>query len=132
MEYVRVEEVLALHADIKGIPVHSARDHVHRLEVLESALERARNAAAYEGADLTHQAASLLWGLVRSHPFVDGNKRTAIVVTRLFLELNGQLLDMSEDEKFDLVIGIANGKLTAEETALALRGRIQPTTDERR
>jgi death-on-curing protein len=126
VEYVRLEEVLALHAEIKGVPIASARDHVHRLELLESALERPRNAAAYGDADLVQQAASLLWGLVRSHPFIDGNKRTAIVVTRLFLELNGHVIDMSEDQKFDLVIGIANGGITVDQAADALRSRIRP------
>lgn len=126
MEYVGLEEVLALHAEIKEIPPGTARDHVHRTELLESALERPRNAATYGDADLVEQAATLMWGLVRSHPFIDGNKRTALVVTRLFIELNGATLDMSEEEKFELVIGIANAGRTVEQTADALRRCIRP------
>lgn len=129
MEYVGLEEVLALHAEIKGIPPGTARDHVHRMELLESALERARNAATYGDAGLVEQAATLMWGLVRSHPFSDGNKRTAFVVTRLFIELNGATLDMSENEKFQLVIGIANGGVTVEETTAALRPGIRRRRD---
>ncbi len=125
MDYVRLEEVLAFHADIKGVHISSARDHVHRFDLLESALERPRNAAAYENADLVRQAASLLWGLVRSHPFVDGNKRTALVVTRTFIELNSQVLEMSGNETFELVIGIANGAFTVDQTAEALRPRMR-------
>ena len=127
MEYVLLEEVLAFHAEIKGVPPQAARDHVHRLDRLESALARPRNAAGYEGADLGGQAATLMWGLVRGHPFIDGNKRTALVVTRVFVELNGHTLEMSEDEKFDLVIGIANGDVTVEQTAQTLRPRVLPS-----
>ncbi len=132
MDYVRLEEVLALHAEIKRVPIPSARDHVHRLDLLQSALERPRNAAAYEGADLVRQAATLLWGLVRNHPFMDGYKRTALVVTRTFIELNGHTLEMTQDEKFELVVGIANAAVTDEQTADALRTRIRPTPGERR
>lgn len=131
MEYVRLEEVLALHAEIKGIPPGAARDHVHRLDLLESALERPRNAATYGEVGLAEQAATLMWGLVKSHPFVDGNKRTALLVTRLFIELNRHALEMSEDEKFDLVVGIANGGLTVEQTAAALRRRVRPRDEGR-
>lgn len=131
MEYVLLEEVLALHAEIKGVPVRAARDHVHRLDLLESALERPRNAAAYEEADLIQQAATLMWGLVRSHPFIDGNKRTALVVTRVFVELNAHTLDMSEDAKFGLVVGIANGGLTVEDAAQTLRRHVLPRQEPR-
>lgn len=124
MDYVSLEEVLSFHAEIKGIPPSSARDHVHRMDALQSALERPRNMAAYEDADLVEQAATLLWGLVRDHPFVDGNKRTALVVTRVFLRLNGHDLQMSDDDKFALVVGIANGGLTVEQTE-ALRPRVR-------
>lgn len=125
MDHVSVEEVLVLHAEIKAVPVSSALDHLHRMDALESALERPRNAAAYEEADLVEQAGTLLWGLVRNHPFVDGNKRTALVVTRVFLRLNGHDLDMSDDEKFDLVIGIANGGMSVEQAADALRKHVR-------
>lgn len=126
MDYVRLEEVLDWHARIKRISVASARDHVHRMDLFQSALERPRNADAYEDADLVRQAATLLWGLVRSHPFVDGNKRTAYVVTRAFLQLNAHDLEMTTDERFELVIGIANGSLTVEQAEELLRPRVRP------
>jgi len=123
---ITVEEVLAAHARVKGIPIASAIDHVHRMDLLDSAVTRPQNAAAYEGADLLAQAATLLWGLVRNHPFQDGNKRTALVSTVAFLDINGYRLDMSDDEKFELVVGIANAGLTVEQTADALRPRLRP------
>jgi death-on-curing protein len=123
--FLTVEEVLAAHARVKGIPVASAIDHVHRMEVLESAVARPQNALAYEGADLVAQAATLLWGLVRNHPFSDGNKRTALVALLVFLDINERTLEMSEDEKFELVIGIANGGITVDQTEAMLRTRLR-------
>lgn len=96
------------------------------MDLLESAVARPENAAAYHGSDLVAQVATLLWGLVRNHPFEDGNKRTALVSAVAFLNINGHGLDMSDDEKFELVVGIANSGLTVEQTAEALRPRIRP------
>lgn len=125
MEYLRLEEVLAFHAQIKGIAPERARDHVHRMDLLESALERPKLAAQYEGADLAGQAATLLWGIVRNHPFVDGNKRTALVAARAFVELNGERLVMTDDQKFELVISVANRALTVEQVAQQLRSALR-------
>lgn len=67
-----------------------------------------------------------MWGLVRNHPFSDGNKRKALIATIALLDINDHVLDMSQDEKFELVIGIASGRRTVEQTADALRRRIRP------
>ena len=56
-------------------------------------------------------ASSYLVGLVQNHLFVDGNKRTAYAVTATFLRLNGLRLALSQAEKFDLVMGVAEGLL---------------------
>ncbi len=126
MPFLTLQEVLAAHARVKGIPIASAVDHVHRMELLGSALARPENAFAYEAADLVSQAATLLWGLVRDHPFSDGNKRTALVATVVFLDINDRTLEMSDDEKFELVIGIANGGLSVEQAANVLRSHVRP------
>ena len=57
-------------------------------------------------------AVSYLIGLVRNHPFIDGNKRTAYAVTATFLRLNGLRLGLSQAEKFELVLGVAEGRLS--------------------
>jgi death on curing protein len=105
--YPTIEEVLVLHATIMGIAPSSALDNVRDLGLLESALARPRNAAAYEGASLARQAATLLWGIVRNHPFIDGNKRTGYVATQAFLRANGAALEADEDAKFNFVIAVA-------------------------
>lgn len=84
---------------------------------------RPLNAAQYGGADLAGQAATLLWGLAENQPFVDGNKRLALVVTLTFLGLNGYTIDLSEDERVSLMFEIAQG-LTVEAVTSRLRPRL--------
>jgi death-on-curing protein len=57
--------------------------------LVESALARPRQAAVYEGADLIRQAATLCFGLIKNHPWIGGNKRTATAITDEFLFRNG-------------------------------------------
>ncbi len=64
---------------------------------------------------LAEMAASYLVGLVRNHPFIDGNKRTAYAVTATFLRLNGYRLGLSQNAKFELVLDIAEGRLSKAE-----------------
>ncbi len=68
---------------------------------------------------------AVLWGLAENQPFVDGNKRIALVVTLTFLELNGYGLEMSEDERVALMFQIADG-LEVRAVADLFRGRLQP------
>lgn len=109
MHYPTAEETLVLHAETMGLPSLQALDNVRDLGLLESALARPRNAATGEDASLVEQAATLMWGLIRNHPFVDGNKRTAYVVTQTFLRSNGATIEASEDEIFEFVVSIAEG-----------------------
>jgi len=67
------------------------------------------HAAQYADADLAEQAATLIWGIAENQAFIDGNKRLALVVTLTFLEVNGFHLDMTDDEKFQLMIDISSG-----------------------
>lgn len=107
--YLTIEEVLVLHASVRPILPSQVLDDVRDLGLLESDLARPQNAAAYEEADFASQAATLLGGIVKNHPFVDGNKRTAYVVTQTFLRTNGFTIAASEDERFGFVIAAAEG-----------------------
>jgi death-on-curing protein len=106
--YLTAGEVLALHGELVGSPTASA-ELARDWNLLESALHRPRTAAYYEAATLARQAATLLWGIVENHPFHDGNKRTGWVAMRTFLLANGWTIAATEDEKFDLVIGVTQG-----------------------
>jgi death-on-curing protein len=82
--------------------------------LLEAALARPRATAFGEDAypDLHTKAASLLHSLATNHGLVDGNKRLALAGAIAFLGLNGQRLTMTNDEAYDLVMGVAAGQIT--------------------
>ncbi|MCA1705571.1 MAG: type II toxin-antitoxin system death-on-curing family toxin, partial [Actinobacteria bacterium] len=70
------------------------------------------------------KAAALLHSLACNHALVDGNKRLALLATYVFLNINGQELDATQDEVFDLVMSIADGSLAdVEKIAERLAGR---------
>jgi death on curing protein len=102
---------LHLHATELMVSLDEARHHVQSYPALESALMRLLNAAAYEDADLTMQAAHLLWGIIKDHPFIDGNKRTAWMAAQYFLNLHGYLMEESYDDAFEIVKSIAEGTM---------------------
>ena len=75
-------------------------------DLVESALARPRQAAVYEQADLIRQAATLCYGLIKNHPWVGGNKRTATAITNEFLKLNGRRIVALTGEVIDLALAI--------------------------
>ena len=85
-----------------------SRDHA----LLESAMARPKQHFAYaEAPDIVDLAAAYTAGIIRSHPFIDGNKRTGFVVGILFLELNGYRFTASEEDAAQAVLELASGKL---------------------
>jgi death-on-curing protein len=96
------ERLLALHGGTAGL-----RD----AGLLKSALARPRQHFAYASADIIDMAAVYTAGIVRNHPFVDGNKRTGFVLGILFLELNGYRFTASEEDAAQAVLGLASGTL---------------------
>ena len=92
--------------------------------LLESALARPRHIVTYRDPDAAELAAAYAFGIARNHPFVDGNKRTALVVCETFLGLNGLRLDSTDAELVVLFQALAAGELDEEELADWLRERI--------
>jgi death on curing protein len=74
--------------------------------LVESALARPRQAAAFEGADLMRQAATLCFGLIKNHPWLGGNKRAATILVDRFLHLNGLELRTTVNETVELVLAV--------------------------
>lgn len=92
---------------------------------LESALAQPRQRYAYEpAADLAELAAAYGHGLARSHPFNDGNKRIAFVITAVFLELNGRTIAVPEAEVVTVMLALAAGELDEDGLADWLRSRM--------
>jgi death on curing protein len=124
---VWIERRLALAIHDRQLAEHGGSSGVRDENLLESALARPQQLYAYGDPppDLADLAASLAYGLARNHPFVDGNKRTAYVVCRTFLALNGAELQATLEEKYLTILALAEGKLKVEEFADWLRRRIQ-------
>ena len=92
---------------------------------LQSALARPQNLAAYGEPDAAALAAAYAFGVCRNHPFVDGNKRTAWVLARLFLAKNGYELVFNEADASVRMLALAASDIGEDELAQWLRERIQ-------
>lgn len=85
--------------------------------LLESAMNRPRHAFHYEQPSLFVLASLYADGIVNNHPFIDGNKRSGFVAAALFLEMNGEFFKAPEAEAVLFTLGLAEGKIKAEEYA---------------
>lgn len=92
--------------------------------LIESALARLKQAATYEDADIIRQAATLCYGLIKNHPWLGGNKRTATFLTEIFLELNGCKLDFELVEIIELSLNIESDEWKVDEAENWLRERV--------
>ncbi len=113
-------------AHSKQLARHGGIEGVRDAGLLESALSRPRNLFAYGSPDIASLAAAYAFGIVRNHPFLDGNKRTALATCRAFLLMNGYAIEASQDEKADAILKLAASTLSEEEFATWLRERIRP------
>lgn len=106
---------MAAHAE--QLAEHKGGEGVRDPALLESAMARARNLAGYGNPDAADLAAAYAFGIARNHPFVDGNKRTAAVVSEAFLVLNGHRLGASDAELVVAMLALAAGELSEAEMA---------------
>lgn len=106
------EEQLAEHGGSAGL-----RDH----GLLESALARPQNLAAYGEPDIAACAAAYGYGLSRNHPYIDGNKRTAFVAVELFLFLNAHVLEAADADCVLTMLKVAEGSMSEEKFAAWIR-----------
>ncbi len=122
--------VLAIHEE--QIAEHGGLNGIRDQGSLSSALDRPKNIAAYEpdgNRDLARLAAAYGYGIAKNHPFVDGNKRTALVVTETFLNLNG--LDLTADDATCVAVmrAVADGTMKEDKFARWIQeniNRIKP------
>jgi death-on-curing protein len=114
--WVDKPEVLVAHS--RQLAEHGGSDGIRDLTLLESALAKPRNVFAYQpDATLPRLAASYAFGIARNHPFIDGNKRTALVVSEGFLRLNGLRMVAAPEDKYLTFLHLADGSLSEEELA---------------
>lgn len=130
------EVVIAIHR--RQLAEHGGLEGILDEGLLQSALLRPKNILAYSESspDMAFLAAAYAYGIVRgcppnsirglvrpvkNHPFVDGNKRTAYVVMRTFLKLNGYDIQASSEEKYQIWLALAASKLSEKELAEWIR-----------
>lgn len=124
-EVVYLSYVDAVWAHIELMRVWGeGRAGVFDRSLIESALARPRQAATYDGADLIAQAATLLYGMIRNHPWVGGNKRTATTLTQLFLRRNGNRIIAATEEVVELVLAVEAGEWQLAEIEIWLRRHV--------
>jgi death-on-curing protein len=130
INYLIPEQVLFIHSRV--IEATGGSHGVRDLGLLLSALGRPQ--ASFEENDLYHdifaKAASLLDSLVRNHPFVDGNKRTAITSAALFLLINGYTLRAENEEIVRFTLACAQGWLSLEEIEEWLQHHSEPNRNQ--
>jgi death on curing protein len=107
--YLTVERLLRLYANLIQGSVQQAMDQLRNAAALHGAVERPKQYAHYEDADLPMQAAVLAHGIAETQPFVDSNKRMALAAMLQFLELNGIWIAVSPDQQAAWIIGLAHG-----------------------
>jgi death on curing protein len=117
--WLDAEAVVVLHDE--QLVEHGGAAGVRDMGLLESALARPRNAWSYGEADLAALAALYAAGIMRNHPFVDGNKRAGFLAAYVFLHINGSELVADEGEVVVQCLALAASEIGEEEFAAWLR-----------
>ena len=119
-----LDERMAMAIHDRQLAEHGGVVGVRDPGLLDSALARPRNQWAYGEEDMAALAAAYAFGVARNHPFVDGNKRTAWVLARLFLALNVHELRFTPEAAIETMLALAAGDLSEEELADWFRGHM--------
>lgn len=122
--YLSYAEAVSIHIRLMQF-AGEIRFGVFDRNLVESALARPMQAATYEAADIIRQAATLCFGLIKDHPWVEGNKRTATAITISFLRRNGKKLLASTSEIIELVLAIEADKWQMDEIESWFRQHIK-------
>ena len=108
--WIETHDVLVIHDRV--LALHGGATGLRDRGLLESALARPRQYHAYaDSPDILEMSTLYTAGVIRNHPFVDGNKRTGFVIGVLFLELNGFEFKASEEDATQAVTSLAAGSL---------------------
>lgn len=124
--WVSIELVEAVHE--RQIAEHGGGTGIRDKGMLESAIARPQQLQVYGGeeVDIPALAAAYAYGIARNHAFVDGNKRTAYVVMRLFLVINGWDIVAPMPDRYATMLALAAGEISEAELADWLRANSRP------
>jgi len=113
--WIELRDCYAFHAML--LDRFGGLDGIRDEGLLDSALHRPRQHAAYETLDLFALAASYAHGIIKNHPFTDGNKRAGFITAALFLEINGCIFQAPEEEVVLKTFALAAGEIGEKEYA---------------
>lgn len=115
-KWLSADIVLAIHDE--QMALFGGAEGVRDLGLLDSGLARPVNRYHYDpGASLFELAAAYCAGVIKNHPFVDGNKRTGLLALHAFLHLNGWRFDPDQAEEVQIILALASGELEEDELA---------------
>ena len=120
-----VDDSVVAAAHDRQIAEHGGLDGLRDLGMVESAMARPKNLAAYGEPDAADLAAAYLYGLACNHGFADGNKRTAWIIARLFLMDNGFRLEFDQMAAITMVEAVAGGRMPEADIANWFRARLK-------
>lgn len=125
-QWIRLDVVLAIHAE--QLAEHGGLEGLRDQGGLESAIASPRNLFDYGSPtpDVAALTAQYAFAIACNQVFVDGNKRTALVVARTFLLLNGHDVQASQDEKYTMMMKLTNRQIDAGTLADWIRARLVP------
>jgi death on curing protein len=126
-EFHSREFVEAMHTE--QLRLHGGAAGIRDEGMLESALARPLQKQAYGEPDLCELAAAYLFGIVKNHPFVDGNKRTGFAAADLFLYFNGLSIEAEQEEVIQFVLMVAASEIDEAGAAAFFRDHTEPVAD---
>lgn len=123
-----MEVVDAVIAHDLELAAHGGAAGIRDAGLLDSALARPKNIWAYAASEpsLSVLAAAYAFGISANHPFFDGNKRAALLVSFTFLEVNGFEVTASQEDAYLIILGLAAGEITEDQLAQWFERNIAP------
>lgn len=118
------EMIVAIH--LRQLAEHGGGAGVRDEGLLESALQRPINKLAYGSPDLADLAAAYAYGIARNHPFIDGNKRAALIASFTFLYVNGLRMTSTQENNVLCFLALAAGERGEDELAAWFRQNSSP------
>ena len=122
--WIEREDCLGFHSAL--LSRFGGLDGLRDSGLLDSALARPLQLLAYGQPSLFDLAAAYAHGIVKNHPFLDGNKRSELMAAALFLELNGMVFNAPEEEAVLQTLALAAGEIDADAYAAWLRNSCSP------
>jgi death-on-curing protein len=123
-EWLAIDIVLDFHAE--QLALFGGTDGLRDRGLLESALARPINKFGYGERSIPRLAAAYCFGIARNHPFIDGNKRTALASMIVFLGLNGFDINASQEAMTTTILGLAAGEISEDLLAHWIADHVRP------